>query len=770
MSSTSADNIRNNLAESPDVDTDNTSRKLLEDQNDLAAFRKLMRGEPRWYYNEWKNSVARRGANNWADMWNESDEEKLEKLKSFQLWAIADLGMRVGDLHHAVGWIADGGDTARTSSEPVWEGDSGDAARESLTKFSKACTDAATSWEELGHVASTLCGDIKRSIEELIAYGSNGSTIDQYRGRYGNLNDSSEDDHLSNIRDLFAEVKDSGEISPGASPEDIADAIGTTWTYWEWDWPGFVKWIDDHNDAYSAAVEQYRDQVDETIQTIEGLLNTFGDSVGSPSYLADLNPLAAVRPAKDEKPGDDGGSDKGGDKGRDTGGTGSSGSPSTGSPSTGSPSTGSPSTGSPSSTAPADVGAPQRAEGTNPVTGKPLEIDPATGKPYPIDPSTGEPIKDVGDDQDTTTVKQGDKEISMTEPSKTGEMTVGVDDGKGGTKNYRLDFDPENPPQDGKEGKDGQSVGGGAAGYGPQGSGGKDAPGGKAGPEDEVHVPGEDGKIRIKDGDLEIVAEQPLGPDGATVVTVDDGTGEPTTQILGDKEDVDEYKRLLNEDQQRLTGYREDLEGRENVSKSEWDELRKAEDSFRERGGGLPDDDGKHAEKVSDGQPAGAEERSEPKSVFDEAEKESKSSGGLGKSAFDEAKAAGGGGAGASGFSGGGGGAAGGVGGSVADLEQGARSGVGAPPGSGGAGVAAAPGAGTGAEPAAASSGARGGAGGGMMGGGMMGGGMGAGGGGDEQRGGNSAYQVHGGLFEPEVDEGPFGVARISGSLNDEEA
>jgi hypothetical protein len=49
-------------------------------------------------------------------------------------------------------------------------------------------------------------------------------------------------------------------------------------------------------------------------------------------------------------------------------------------------------------------------------------------------------------------------------------------------------------------------------------------------------------------------------------------------------------------------------------------------------------------------------------------------------------------------------------------------------------------------------------------------GGMGGGGGGDEQRSTNAAYQVHGALFEPEVAEGPFGVARISGSLDDEEA
>lgn len=61
--------------------------------------------------------------------------------------------------------------------------------------------------------------------------------------------------------------------------------------------------------------------------------------------------------------------------------------------------------------------------------------------------------------------------------------------------------------------------------------------------------------------------------------------------------------------------------------------------------------------------------------------------------------------------------------------------------------------------------------GGGMMGGGMMGGaGAAGGGGGDESRSSNAAYRVSAtDLFEPEVGEGPFGVARISGSLDDEE-
>lgn len=791
--STSGDNIRNNLAKPPDVETDDTTKAMLEEENDLSAFRTLMRGEPCWYYNEWKHSTARRGSNSWTDIWNDSDDEKLDKLKSFALWAIADLGMRGNDLHHTATYMSDGAEYARTEFEPVWEGDSGEAARESLKKFSKACTEAATAWEEFGHVASSLCGDIRSTVQDLINYGSNGSTVDQYRQRYWNFNDSSQDDHLENLRWTLDEVNGSGDISPGDTPERIGEVIdidrlgfGTS----EEECAGWAKFMDDHNDAYDSAITTYRDQVDTTIRTLEGLLNTFGDSVGSPSYLADMNPLAAVRPAKEKDPGDDAGTgddgrgNDGKDDGKDKGGTGSpgTGSPGTGSPGTGSPGTGSPGTGSPGTGSPGteteaaeDGGKPE--PGKNPVTGQPLEIDPATGQPYPIDPTTGEPIKDAGDDQDTTVVQHGDKDVTVTEPSTTGEMTVGVDDGKGGAKNYQLDFDPNKNPDDGRDAKDG-SVGGGAGGYGPSGSGSDRIPaGGKGGGvEDQVHTPGEDGKIRIKDGDLEIVAEQPLGPDGATVVTIDDGKGEPTTQILGDKEDVEEYQRKLAQDETRLTGHREDLEGRERVSKADWDELKAQEESFRERGGRLDVDDDKVAEKGDDDAPRSGEERSTPKSVFDEAKDEK--SDGVGKSVFDDdpkggdSKGAGGagvgGGGGASAMSGSGGGGGGGIGGSAQDLDPGARSGAAAPTGGGqGAGLGTAPG---GAEPAAAASGGRGGAG--MMGApmGAMGGGAGGGGGDDQQRSTNAAYQTHGGLFEPELAEGPFGVARISGTLDDEEA
>src|SRR5699024_11859140 len=57
--------------------------------------------------------------------------------------------------------------------------------------------------------------------------------------------------------------------------------------------------------------------------------------------------------------------------------------------------------------------------------------------------------------------------------------------------------------------------------------------------ESEVHVhrPEDDGRMRSDKGDVQSTAEQPDGPDGPTVVEVDDGSGEPTTYTLGDQDD-----------------------------------------------------------------------------------------------------------------------------------------------------------------------------------------------------------------------------------------
>ncbi|WP_134712513.1 WXG100 family type VII secretion target [Saccharomonospora xinjiangensis] len=211
------------------------------------------------------------------------------------------------------------------------------------------------------------------------------------------------------------------------------------------------------------------------------------------------------------------------DSGGQPGGVPGGGMPSGGMPGGGMPGGGAPSGGMPGGGAgmPSTENLmPDNAEpAKNPVTGEPLETDPETGKPYPIDPETGDAIKDA-DAPGTLTVEQGEQKFTMTEPGENGEMSITVEGGDGELGEYRLDFSADEPPNDAPRH-------GGPDDFGPTGSE-------ESG--QQPHRPGPDGKIRIKDGDLQIVAEQPDGPGGPTVVTVDNGKGEPVTYTLGGSE------------------------------------------------------------------------------------------------------------------------------------------------------------------------------------------------------------------------------------------
>ncbi|GAA4540433.1 hypothetical protein [Amycolatopsis samaneae] len=172
------------------------------------------------------------------------------------------------------------------------------------------------------------------------------------------------------------------------------------------------------------------------------------------------------------------------------------------------------------------------AQDTNPVTHQPLEVDPGTGKPYPIDPRTGAALKSDVDKPETVTVQQGDHRISLAEPGQNGRMGIGVDNGAG-HKDYELDFGDgkrHGPPE------------------GPAGAVHHDTAARLAQQQQpeaagQAYRPGPDGKIHIEDGNLKLTAERPDGPEGATVVTVDDGSGQPARYTLGEDGPADAVGR-----------------------------------------------------------------------------------------------------------------------------------------------------------------------------------------------------------------------------------
>ncbi|SFQ25959.1 hypothetical protein SAMN05421810_105390 [Amycolatopsis arida] len=430
------------------------------------------------------------------------------------------------------------------------------------------------------------------------------------------------------------------------------------------------------------------------------------------------------------------------------------GTPGGGTPGGGTPGGGMPGGGGtpPSASTPETPGTEKPEAGTNPVTGEPLEVNPETGEPYPIDPETGEAVKDLGEDRDTLTVEQGDHKIEISEPDESGDMAISVDDGSGAVKDYQLDF---GTGEDKAGDEAGDVAGGDTAGqgeFGPRGGG----PGGE-----QVYRPGPDGKIHIEDGDLRITAEQPEGPEGPTVVTVDDGTGEPTTYTLGEESAAGarpgeprpgEGPRVGGEARIGRAEVGPDGLGVERgdggiETKPAAGDRPPAAVGVAAGGGGAPGDMGGLAEAGAAGAGVGAEADTGSEPADDAAERTTPAAVGGGS---------GGGLLGDAGF--GGGGASDG-----APLEEGSQSAAAAPgaaqPAGVGAGLGSAPG---GLGDAGAGAGAAGMGGMGMMGGGMGAMGVGGGGGGDQERGSNP-YRIDGGIFDT-----GSSANRISGSLNDE--
>ncbi|HYQ69208.1 hypothetical protein, partial [Actinophytocola sp.] len=157
---------------------------------------------------------------------------------------------------------------------------------------------------------------------------------------------------------------------------------------------------------------------------------------------------------------------------------------------------------------------------TDPSGGKPG--DPSTGDPNATDPSTSP----TANQQETVTIKDGDHEIAVTSPDGQGMVKVTVDDGSGHPKTYTMDFGAPDATTPGASGQPGQ-----AGQPGVPGTLGTQSGDGVPGLDQPIE-PGPDGKCTITDGDLTITAERPEGQPDTVVVTVDDGTGNPTTYNL----------------------------------------------------------------------------------------------------------------------------------------------------------------------------------------------------------------------------------------------
>ena len=116
--------------------------------------------------------------------------------------------------------------------------------------------------------------------------------------------------------------------------------------------------------------------------------------------------------------------------------------------------------------------------------------------------------------EETVTIDDGDRSISVTSPDGQGQVKVTVDDGSGQPKTYTLDFGEGTTP-----GASGTTAGAApraaptAVPGGTQAAASGAATAARRRASDQPIQPGEDGKCVIQDGDLTITAERPDGLD-----------------------------------------------------------------------------------------------------------------------------------------------------------------------------------------------------------------------------------------------------------------
>ncbi|QYN24901.1 hypothetical protein [Amycolatopsis sp. DSM 110486] len=539
-----------------DVHLDDTSDNMLKS---LTGFHDKMTGKLGGLYARWIGHPSRNLAIQFAAPYGQGDEENrlLGELGGFGFGYFWGAQGRAANLGKAAKSAQDASGQVKQDLSAAWQGKAADSAGEKTDDLNKVLGDYSGTVNGFSQLLQNLWHTVRPPIADLAklpdAPGQapkifvDAHNPDDCDGlsmfidrlddaiKWGRQNTNVQWDIATVWGDnrSTSEVAKSQEDGTGPiAPQDLRNMSVDLDVHFDSKWSNdLIRQMDEYSAQYSDAMTTFRQAIRNAHTAATNALRAFSDGLNVPT-----DPFGSLHLGASP---DTGGGTK----------TSSSGGPRSGS---GGPSSGggggmtAPSAAAPQPT-PAVTPPAATDPNLNPVTHQSLEVDPATGQPYPIDPKTGEAIKSDATEPETVTVEQGGNKISMSEPDDNGKMGITVDEGTGQEKQYQLDFgddpapsqasDPDFGPQghDGAQDASGQSDAG--RHQAPQPDGAPTAADGTA-TSGQVYQPGPDGKIHIDDGNLKITAERPDGADGPTVVTVDDGSGQPTKYTLDDDGDL----------------------------------------------------------------------------------------------------------------------------------------------------------------------------------------------------------------------------------------
>ncbi|NRN64529.1 hypothetical protein GC106_17350 [Kibdelosporangium sp. 4NS15] len=532
------------LLKPPEVDQ-TTARKMIDDA--IARWNKELssgsgNGE---LYKRWQHHPV--SGNRfmkepcWGDHKDQPEGELLEKLKAIEFGPILETARRLTDSATFTGDVQEALKNVSARVADNWQDNNGQTAVDKINALATASTKFQDTANRFATNLAGFANESRKCIQRLVDFA--GRESDQYFNYLG------DDNHVD--IDHFAEAIDEIDesLQKGHTDGPIWQQVPYNLEIARSNTPGLIIWqnfetwysdvekgrLDTFCENYTNAVGTFRKLIRECHDTIDRHLQNLMDSSAGLGFtpFANLDELAKGGgdqpkdpPPKEEPPKEK--EPPPAEKKNGGGGPVDSGGPPPGS---GGP--------PPGSTPPPPPPPPP------PSTDDPKAVDPnAPGTTDPSDvpgaPVDGGPGTNTGGE--TVTIEDGGKKISVTSPDSEGHVKVTVDDGTGQPKTYDMDFSQptgQQPgigtPGAGTPGAPGTSTPGQQepVQFGPDGQPVQTMPAPAGGdPAAETLTPGPDGKIVLEDGNVTITAEHPPGQPDVVLLTVDDGTGDPTTYTL----------------------------------------------------------------------------------------------------------------------------------------------------------------------------------------------------------------------------------------------
>ncbi|HEY4020624.1 MAG TPA: hypothetical protein VGM75_18170 [Pseudonocardiaceae bacterium] len=576
--------ILNELTPPADVHTDDTGQNRLKKvQPVIDALQSLAP-----LYDKWKTCAVSKNMTASAGCWNDQDSylhqgsgvesKQLPPLATINFGAIYSPYSRMNQMHSAGQALQTIASSAASDLPHYWTGQSADAATTKLGDLQYGSQEYVQTLESLSPHVQGLYTTLTNAVQKLADFAdtADGKAIIQAQkdntGKGQDLGHDMTADAVNSYIDQLNLAVQFG-LYYGWNPEPASDSGSSDATvsaaqlrnpgiceldggHGSWWSDQASSWLDKFGDIYHSAIAAFRTQITASYNAVDQGLGDFTSQISS----IPTDPFGKLQapgtpppPAQTSNGNTNGNSNTGGSK---TGGTGPSSSGGTSASSYTPP----PTSPSPTGKGP---GAPTiPVQSTPPGGNTPTPIPPITpGNPVGSPPGTpvGNPVgTPVGAPVGTTTtqstpesmtVQSGNNQISMTSPDSQGNVKLSVNNGSG-TQSYNIGFGQgTGTPVGGyaipagaaggpgaiPPGAPGAIPAGGpgaipAGGVGPSGAIG--TPGQIAGQGAQQITPGANGTAVIHDGNLTITATEPHGPHGPVQVTVDDGSGHPSTYTL----------------------------------------------------------------------------------------------------------------------------------------------------------------------------------------------------------------------------------------------